>query len=136
MRRCREEPSEGGWMSFSREGVTEVLWYYKCIVNRGIHLKAFRLACWARGRPANGANNGPAHMSKAIGKTVVRWKALFTFSRMTCPLGTLSSFHGDSTILRAGSNLSTSTHTIHLRTLIDNVRAGRAMSTMNVRDRK
>ena len=29
--------------------------------------------------PANGANNGPAHMTKAIGRTIVRWKVLFRY---------------------------------------------------------
>ena len=46
---------------------------------RGIRVKAFHLTCWARGRPANGANNGPAHMTKAIGRTIARWKALFKY---------------------------------------------------------
>ena len=29
--------------------------------------------------PANGANNGPAHMTKEIGRTIVRWKVLFKY---------------------------------------------------------
>ena len=54
----------------AKESQRCVHWYYKCIVNRGIRKKAFCLTCWTRGKPA--------HMAKAGGRTIVRWKALFS----------------------------------------------------------